>query len=324
MDSNCTLDSDSFESLQKIRINHVDRLIVANLNINSIRNKFDNLSELIKDKVDILVVTETKVDDSFPASQFKIDGFSLPFRLDRTSNGGGVMIFVREDIPSKVLNKHKFDGNLEGLFVEINLRKTKWLLFGAYRPPSQSITYFLDSVSNALDIYLKFYDNFLLVGDFNCEESESNMSSFLSQYNASSLVKQPTCFKNIQNPSCIDLFITNKNKSFQNTSVISTGLSDFHKMVITVFKLKFGKQKPKIMHYRDYKNFNKDSFENELKLHSHSCTSYGMFEKVFLEVLELHAPQKQKYLRANEVPYMTRSLRKAIMRRSQLESKFLK
>ena len=324
MDSNGTLDSDSFESLQKIRINHVDRLIVANLNINSIRNKFDNLSELIKDKVDILIVTETKVDDSFPASQFKIDGFSLPFRLDRTSNGGGVMIFVREDIPSKVLNKHKFDGNLEGLFVEINLRKTKWLLFGTYRPPTQSITYFLDSVSNALDIYLKFYDNFLLVGDFNCEESESNMSSFLSQYNASSLVKQPTCFKNIQNPSCIDLFITNKNKSFQNTSAISTGLSDFHKMVITVFKLKFGKQKPKIMHYRDYKNFNKDSFENELKLHSHSCTSYGMFEKVFLEVLELHAPQKQKYLRANEVPYMTRSLRKAIMRRSQLESKFLK
>ena len=331
-DSNCEINielnnsvgSDTFENLRKIRINNVDRLIIANLNINSIRNKFDQLKLLIKDNIDILVVTETKVDASFPASQFKIDGFSIPFRLDRTSNGGGIMIYVREDIPSKILNKHKFPSDIEGLFVEINLRKTKWLLFGAYRPPSQNCGYFLDSVSRALDIYLKFYDNFLLAGDFNCDETESNMGYFLSQYSLSNIVKQPTCFKNIQNPSCIDLFITNKNKSFQKTSTISTGLSDFHKMVITVLKTKFGKQKPQLMHYRDYKNFNNDNFERDLKHQSRICTSYEVFEKVFLEVLELHAPQKQKYVRANEVPYMTRTLRKAIMRRSQLESKFLK
>ena len=95
-------------------------------------------------------------------------------------------------------------------------------------------------------------------------------------------------------------------------------------MVITVLKTKFGKQKPQLMHYRDYKNFNNDNFERDLKHQSRICTSYEVFEKVFLEVLELHAPQKQKYVRANEVPYMTRTLRKAIMRRSQLESKFLK
>ena len=221
-DSNCEINielnnsvgSDTFENLRKIRINNVDRLIIANLNINSIRNKFDQLKLLIKDNIDILVVTETKVDASFPASQFKIDGFSIPFRLDRTSNGGGIMIYVREDIPSKILNKHKFPSDIEGLFVEINLRKTKWLLFGAYRPPSQNCGYFLDSVSKALDIYLKFYDNFLLAGDFNCDETESNMGYFLSQYSLSNIVKQPTCFKNIQNPSCIDLLITNKNKSF--------------------------------------------------------------------------------------------------------------
>ena len=125
--------------MRKIRINNVDRLIIANLNINSIRNKFDQLKLLIKDNIDILVVTETKVDASFPASQFKIDGFSIPFRLDRTSNGGGIMIYVREDIPSKILNKHKFPSDIEGLFVEINLRKTKWLLFDAYRPPTVHI-----------------------------------------------------------------------------------------------------------------------------------------------------------------------------------------
>ena len=324
IDLNNSNSPDTFENLRKIRINNIDRLIIANLNINSIRNKFDQLKLLIKDNIDILVITETKIDGSFPASQFKIDGFSMPFRLDRTSNGGGLMIFIREDIPSKILNKHNFPDDIEGLFIEINLRKVKWLLFGAYRPPNQNSNYFLDSVSKGLDIYLKFYDNFLLTGDFNCNETESNMCSFLNQYNASNIVKQPTCFKNIQNPSCIDLFITNKNKSFQNTTTISSGLSDFHKMVITIFKSKFGKQKPKLMHYRDYKNFDKGHFESELKEQSRICTSYETFEKVFLEILELHAPQKQKYVRANEVPYMTRTLRKAIMRRSQLETKFLK
>ena len=158
-------DSDSFELLRKIRVSNVDNLIIANLNINSIRNKFDQLKVLIKDNIDILVVTETKLDDSFPVAQFKIDGFTTPFRLDRTSNGGGLMIFVREDIPCKILNRHKFPDDIEGLFIEINLRKTKWLLFGAYKPPSQNLSYFLDSLSAALDIYLKFYDNFLLWGE---------------------------------------------------------------------------------------------------------------------------------------------------------------
>ena len=93
-------------------------------------------------------------------------------------------------------------------------------------------------------------------------------------------------------------------------------------MVLTVFKTKFAKQKPKLIHYRSYTNFNSQSFKDDLKKYSHLCTSYGQFEKIFMDILEIHAQLKQKYLRANEVPYMSKSLKKAIMRRSQLESKF--
>jgi len=315
---------DAVNNLRKIRLGNLDRLIIGNLNINSIRNKFDQLTCLIRDNIDVLIITETKVDASFPVSQFKIDGYSIPYRLDRTSNGGGVMVYVREDIPSKLLNKHTFLCGTEGVFVEINLRKTKWLLLGAYRPPSLNLGNFLDSVSRALDVYLKSYDNFLLAGDFNCNESDSEMFDFLHQYSSYNIVKEPTCFKNVDNPSCIDLFITNKNKSFQKTTTISTGLSDFHKMVVTVLKTKFSKQKPRLVYYRDYKNFSNEIFERDFKQKMHACTSYETFEKLFLEVLEVHAPQKTKYVRANEVPYMTKTLRKAIMRRSELESKYLK
>ena len=53
--------------------------------------------------VDVLVISETKLDDSFPAGQFKIPGFASPFRLDRNQNGGGIIVFVREDTPVKYL-----------------------------------------------------------------------------------------------------------------------------------------------------------------------------------------------------------------------------
>ena len=52
---------------------------------------------------DVIIVTETKLDDSFPKVEFCIDDFSIPYRLDRNKNGGGLMIYVRDDIPSKTL-----------------------------------------------------------------------------------------------------------------------------------------------------------------------------------------------------------------------------
>ena len=79
--------------------------------------------------IDILVIGETKLDESFPANQFRINGFKKPYRKDRNTNGGGVMIYVREDIPSQKL-KDNLPINIEAILVEINLRKSKFLLIG--------------------------------------------------------------------------------------------------------------------------------------------------------------------------------------------------
>ena len=71
------------------------------------------------------------------------------------------------------------------------------------------------------------------------------MNKFCKTYNLGNLVKGPTCFKNPTNPSSIDLILTNRPKSFQGTVLIETGLSDFHKMTLTVLKMHFKKQSPK-------------------------------------------------------------------------------
>ena len=72
------------------------------MNINSIRNKFDLSTEGMKGKADVLRISITKIDETFPSRQFYIEGFTPPYRLDRNCHGGSILLYVREDIPSKV------------------------------------------------------------------------------------------------------------------------------------------------------------------------------------------------------------------------------
>ena len=199
--------------------------------------------------------------------------------------------------------------NIEAIFVEINLRKTKWLLCGVYHPPDQNDDYFFDSLGVALDIYSDIYIKFLLMGDFNAQVGEPDIDTFLQDYDAKNIVKDNTCFKSIDNPSCVHLFITNYANSFQNTKVISSGLSDCHKMVVTVLKTTFHKSKPREIVYRDYSKFNEKTFNEILKdsLLGKNTLDYTVFEKIFLNVLNTYAPVKKKVVRANHMPYYDKS-----------------
>ena len=161
------------------------------------------------------------------------------------------MIYIRDEVPSKLLTKHVFPDDIEGLFVEANFRKSKWLLMGAYHPPPQSDSYFFEHLDKALGIYSN-HEKVLLTGDFNSEIAEPCMDSFLYQPHLSKKKR----FKSMINHTCIDLFLTNSNLSFQHTETVSTGLSDFHMLVVTVLKTCFSKKKPRELEYRDYKNFN--------------------------------------------------------------------
>ena len=184
---------------------------------------------------------------------------------------------------------------------------------------------FFQQIGFALDVYSN-YDKFLIAGDFNVQIGEASIDEFLEEFGAKKLVKDPTCFKSIDNPSCIDLFLTNSGNSFQNTETVSTGLSDFHVMIVTVLKTTFPKAKPKILLYRDYSKFVENNFRDELrtKIQYTRVCGYESFEHIFLSVLNKHAPYKKKSIRANQKPYVTKQLRKAIMRRSYLENRFYK
>ena len=113
----------SLSELSELRLRNVNRVLIGNLNINSIRNKFEQLKDTVLKYIDILILTETKLDETFLTSQFLMDGFSKPYRFDRNKYGGGVTIYIRDTIPSKILEKHSCPNNIECLFIELNFRK---------------------------------------------------------------------------------------------------------------------------------------------------------------------------------------------------------
>ena len=90
----------------------------------------------------------------------------------------------------------------------------KWLFCCSYNANKNNISKHLNCLSKVLDTYISQYDNIMLLGDLNVESSDPILNDFYNVYNLFSLVKEPTCFKNLYSPSCIDLFLTNRPRIF--------------------------------------------------------------------------------------------------------------
>ena len=305
--------------LEKLRLSYPNNVSVCFLNINSIRNKVNDIMSFINKSVDIIILGETKIDSSFPISQFAIDGYKTPYRLDVSHNSGGVLVYVNENIPSRILNRVKIPEDIQVIPFELNLRKRKWLILAVYKPPNQSHDYFFRYIKCLLDNYLCSYNDFLIIGDFNLQPNNKIMQEFFQLYQCNNLVKEPTCFKSVINPSCIDLIITNRKMCFQHTKTFCTGISDHHQLVYTMFKSTFKKLQPKKYYYRSFKNFQVETFSNQLALGLRNCHDFTLFNGIFSDVLNFHAPLKTKILRGNHKPFVTKELRKAIMVRSKLK-----
>ena len=214
-------------TLKTIRCDNVNNLIFAHLNINSIRNKSEFLATQVKGKIDILMISVTKIDERFPKGHFLIEGFRTLYRLDRDSKGGGIMLYIRADVPLNLLAIE--DKPIENLFIELNLQNTKILTNCSFNPHKSEIKKHLTALRNSLDLHSSKYEKILILGDFNVEIEEANMKSFCENYNLKSLIKQPTCYKNPNKPT----ILTNVPRMLQSTCVLETRLSDFHLMTVT-------------------------------------------------------------------------------------------
>ena len=149
------------------------------------------------------MISETKIDDSFFVRQFLLSGYTRLYRLDCNSNGGGILVFIRENIPSTKL--HFSEAGFEGFFIELNLWKSKWLLCFSYNARTNKISNHLSFISKTLDLLSIKFKKIILISDFNLGKCSIPRDGFYNIYNLCSLIKVLSSYKNPSKPTCIDL-----------------------------------------------------------------------------------------------------------------------
>ena len=142
-------------TLRLNRSKYSKNIIFSHLNINSIRNKFENLKEVVSNYVDILVIAEAKIDIT--------ERFHKPLRLDISDKSGGLLV-VRSHLLSRQLTKFKIPSDIQAIPFEFNMRKEKWLFLCIHKPPSMNSQYFLDSLS--IITQATFYEQSIFPGYF--------------------------------------------------------------------------------------------------------------------------------------------------------------
>ena len=125
--------------MKNFYLNNRQQVIIAHVNINSVRHKFLPLCDVLKNNfLDVLFIQETKLDDSFPMAQFYIPGFKM-YRNDHKNNSGGIMCYINDEIAPQrrtdIVVNENVSGRIESLAVEITIKKEKWILYSVYKQP---------------------------------------------------------------------------------------------------------------------------------------------------------------------------------------------
>ena len=282
--------------------------------------------------MDLLIISETKIDSSFNDNLFKVEGYKME-RRDRTTHGGGLMTFVRSDLPFK-RRKDLECQEIETICYELSMAKRKWCIVGAYRKPSLENKVFENDITKSLDqIFLKF-DHVICLGDLNYDLSRNDKSQPLinicDTFNLDNIVKQPTCFMKNQTPSLIDVILTNSKTLLCNTANFNCGLSDCHHMIATSLKETCSYVNNKNVTFRSYKNFSDAEFNQELSqvpfhvahIFDDIDDIYWAHETLLREVLDEQAPLKQKKPKVKSPPYMNSQYRKIIYKTREARNNY--
>ena len=319
-----------FKDLGKFKSDHPKNMIIGHYNINSIRHKFHEMKYILLEQyVQFFGVAETKIDFTFPDGQFYIKNYKL-YRQDRNAHGGGVMVYINDNIPHRILKD--FSGSIGGidfLTFELIIKSRKWYISYIYRPPSVKDTVLCDVLRSQCESFVSDNNLYVAIGDLNMNcFTDTTLTDFCEIYDIHNLIKDPTCFKG-ETPSLLDVVLTNRPKCFANVFNADLGLSDFHNCIGVASKVFAPSHRKRKIIYRRMKNFSQHEFVddvNQCPFHVADIfddveDSVWSKEKLFTSTLENHAPSKMRTVNNKQVPYMNSDLRKAINQRNMWRGK---
>ena len=179
------------------------------------------------------------------------------------------MVFVRHSIIAKILGS--LDGKeTETIWIEVTISKKKWCITFAYRPPqNDNKVMFFNRLNFSLNQCVNKYDNIIVMGDLNIDISNKRkdnndfLSDLCDTFSLQNIITGKTCHKSNAG-TLIDIMLTNRPRSFHKTSIFETGISDHHKLVLSLFCSYFTRIPPKTVEYRKYKTFDKSRFLHDL------------------------------------------------------------
>ena len=290
----------------------------------------------MRNYADILCISETKLNNEYGNSLFECSGFKM-YRKDRTSNSGGMILWVRSDIPQERIQGLEITSNshhIECVIVKMTVRNERWYLICVYKNPKVPDSVFIMKLRELLDVVSGDANEIILLGDVNIDMLNQNdvmTSGICNVYGLSNVIKTPTCFKKPEGTLIDPVMVMNANR-FQCPLNITCGYSDFHNMVGCVSRIHVPPQAPVRITYRSYKHYNEEGFKNEVSMIPFHVTEvfedvsdrYWMASKMYREVLDEHAPLKSRIITAQQVPYMHSSLRKEMYKRNMLKNRYHK
>ena len=159
----------------------------------NIRNKFDPPMAAITGNIEILLITEIKIDSTFPENKFYFNGYNVLYRHDRNTNGGGILVYVRDDIRSRKCKN--LPSSFEVLLIELSFNLKKWPLICSYNTHRKSIKDHIRVLSSCIDQSIQKYENMILLGDYNAEVTETKMQEFCESYFLKNMMKKINMFQ---------------------------------------------------------------------------------------------------------------------------------
>ena len=240
--------------------------VIGSFNINSLSGKFSEVQEWIQ-VFEILTIQETKIDSSFPNSQFAIEGYNM-YRRDRKKGGGVIVLYIRKTIPSYRLRIKC--NEVEAIVGDIQIGQQHISLICGFKPPSVNNNTFSDEIYGLLDAAISNRSNLICLGDLDCDilhplEDGKEGRAWLDIcdiYDLQNLICEPTRISKTRE-SCLDLIVTNAPVFALHSGTLEAGLSD-HKLVYTVLNRKVMKPKTVFVKRRCFKNFDKEAFNKDL------------------------------------------------------------
>ena len=310
-------------------------MAVASLNVNGLRSHLDEVQLLINNLgIHILALNETKLDPNYPKELTSIAGYQQE-RLERTCNGGGVSIYIRDSIKYKPRSDVPVD-DLEIICIEVEPPKSKsFLVLAWYRPPSDPVASF-DKLEKVLSFLDKEGNEIILLGDTNCDLTpkqaeqpiDNNSKHMLDLYELFSfkqLVEEPTRVT-LTTSSIIDHIATTCARNIVKSGVHEFSMSD-HYMVYCIPKFNGAVEKDhKMIKTRKMKNFNEDAFladvsgicwEQMLTETDDINTLVNNWSNLFSLIIDKHAPITEMRVSEKYCPWIDKDLRDLMQTRDK-------